>query len=367
MSKIVLDCSYGESGGQIIRNSVALACLLRKNLMLQNIRKKRKIPGLRAQHKTGLEMICEYGNITIKGNEIGSEEITVESENTEVIWNNSNIIADCNTAGSCTLMAQSIVPCILFGNGGQISLIGGTDVNFSPPLDYFKHIFKMMLEKKIKGLPEWSISIPKRGVVPKGGGEINIKASQRDKGVKAKGFSIDHRGKLLKISVFLFASGGEQESRNFFKNISQDILNGIKKLNNRPYDITQVDIEFFEDYNNYGGTVSVVIRVEFENTIFGFSQLISKKPEKCDTYKISKTILKEMDTTLLSESCIDEHMQDQLIIFMGLCEGKSTIHCGELSLHTQSAIHYVQLLTGAEFKITKLERKTIIECNGIGL
>ena len=76
----------------------------------------------------------------------------------------------------------------------------------------------------------------------------------------------------------------------------------------------------------------------------------------------------EMDTHLKNENiCVDMHMQDQLIIFMALCEGKSEILCGPLELHTESAIQYMQDLTGATFTTTCNDDGTVlIECEGIG-
>jgi len=40
------------------------------------------------------------------------------------------------------------------------------------------------------------------------------------------------------------------------------------------------------------------------------------------------------------------YLQDQLIIFMALAAGRSRVLSGPLSLHTKTAIHYTQLLTG---------------------
>ena len=60
-------------------------------------------------------------------------------------------------------------------------------------------------------------------------------------------------------------------------------------------------------------------------------------------------------------------MQDQLIIFMSLAEGKSRVKCGPLTLHTKTAIHFSQSITGAQFKVTELtSNSNIIECEGIG-
>jgi len=61
-------------------------------------------------------------------------------------------------------------------------------------------------------------------------------------------------------------------------------------------------------------------------------------------------------------------MQDQLIIYMALARGHSRMLAGPLTLHTQTAIHFAQVMTGCVFKVTEQQKgKTfLIECDGIG-
>ena len=49
------------------------------------------------------------------------------------------------------------------------------------------------------------------------------------------------------------------------------------------------------------------------------------------------------------------HMQDQMIIFMALATGESVLRCGPLTLHTESAIHVAEQLTGAKFTIRQAQ------------
>jgi RNA 3'-terminal phosphate cyclase len=44
------------------------------------------------------------------------------------------LVADCGTAGACSLLVQSILPVLALGLSHRrtVSCVGGTDVNFSP-------------------------------------------------------------------------------------------------------------------------------------------------------------------------------------------------------------------------------------------
>ena len=53
---------------------------------------------------------------------------------------------------------------------------------------------------------------------------------------------------------------------------------------------------------------------------------------------------------------------------MALAKGKSNVRSGPLTLHTKTAIHYAEVMTGVKFNVSELEkdRAYLIECEGIG-
>ncbi|XP_029655333.1 LOW QUALITY PROTEIN: RNA 3'-terminal phosphate cyclase-like [Octopus sinensis] len=67
-----------------------------------------------------------------------------------------------------------------------------------------------------------------------------------------------------------------------------------------------------------------------------------------------------------AEICLDEYMQDQVVLWMALAEGRSRILCGDITLHTQSSILLIeQFLSGVKFEIKSVSPgKNLISCTG---
>ena len=58
----------------------------------------------------------------------------------------------------------------------------------------------------------------------------------------------------------------------------------------------------------------------------------------------------------------NRYLQDQFIIFMALADGVSRIRTGPLTMHTQTAIHFTSLISGAKFTVTELtDKRSVME------
>ena len=163
-----IDGSYGEGGGQILRNAVAFSTLTKKPIKIINIRANRPNPGIKPQHYISIKAISELCNAKIKGLGIGSSDLFYEPGD----FIGGKYKFEIGTAGSIPLVYQAIIlASVNTKEPVTINLTGGTDVKWSPSWDYLKYIFLSHL-KKI-GL-KVDAKLIKRGYYPKGGGEAEI-------------------------------------------------------------------------------------------------------------------------------------------------------------------------------------------------
>lgn len=108
-------------------------------------------------------------------------------------------------------------------------------------------------------------------------------------------------------------------------------------------------------------------RIGYETTthcILGASTLGNRNEKP---FESGKKVANELMTCMNSGTCVDPHVQDQLILFMALAKGVSRMRCTlPLTMHTNTAIYIAELLTDAKFKIIEENATAIIECAGIG-
>jgi len=163
-----IDGSYGEGGGQVLRNSAALSCVTNNPIKITNIRANRDQPGLKPQHYVVLKSLEEIFSAETSGVEIGSTEVTFKPGKIKP----DKYKFEVGTAGSITLVFQAIIlACLNAKEQITVSVSGGTDVKWSPSWDYFENIFLPLIEKM--DVKVYS-NLILRGYYPRGGGEAII-------------------------------------------------------------------------------------------------------------------------------------------------------------------------------------------------
>ena len=106
---ILIDGSFGEGGGQILRSSLGLALVAGEAVRLENIRAGREKPGLRRQHLTAVNAAVEVGAAEVKGNRMGSQELYFSPKTVKAGEYHFSV----GTAGSTTLVLQTVLPALM--------------------------------------------------------------------------------------------------------------------------------------------------------------------------------------------------------------------------------------------------------------
>lgn len=169
-----IDGSLFEGGGQILRNSLALALILGKRVTVYNIRAGRPKPGLAHSHLAAVLGLGTIGGCQITGAAVGSQTLTVVPGT--IVPGEYDVI--CETAGSVALMFQELLPCVLSAectvNFTVRTSQGGTDVSFSPSSYFIQRVLTPTLA--LMGV-EFQYTVATHGFMPTGGGRVVLNAA----------------------------------------------------------------------------------------------------------------------------------------------------------------------------------------------
>ncbi|MEM2094371.1 MAG: RNA 3'-terminal phosphate cyclase [Candidatus Bathyarchaeia archaeon] len=346
---VEVDGSYGEGGGQILRASIALSAVTGMPIKVRNIRVRRSPPGLRAQHRTAVEAMVKLTDAYVRGLELGSTELEFAPRQIK----GGRLILDTGTAGSTTLVLQSLLPAMAFSETKtEVEVRGGTNNPLAPQVDYVQRVLVPILS--MMGL-KIKIDLIRRGFYPRGGGIVNASVSPTE---SIQPIELTRFDKIAPIEGIAYSS-------RLPKHITQRIVNSVKRVLEHA-DITVGDVEI--EVENQGDPkcalspgcgILLTGRVSPKG-ILGADSLgqLGKSAERVGE-EAAHTLLRLIGW----KSPVDPHLGDQLIIYMALAEGRSTIQVGELTPHIESCIYVCECFFGKIFSIVNPIGPVIITCD----
>jgi len=322
MDFLKINGGHGEGGGQIIRSAIVLSCITKKPIHLENIRKNRKISGLRPQHLTAITILQKVANAKVIGAEIGSTELKFVPGNIE----NLDLIEDVGTAGSIPLILQVLIPVVAISKKQlDLKIKGGTDVLWSPTIDYTQHVLKNAYSRM--GI-NFSLELIKRGYYPKGGGEIKLKVNPSN--VKSITFSKRKTNDVKLICSF---------SKLAKEKIENEINNIVRELTKANFIVdTEIKLEEVID----SGASLLIYSID-ENSIMGIDALYNKKTQKFDL---------DLKKFIQSYS-VDGNLADMLVVPASLGSGKTVFQVKEITKHLETNLFVTSKITGCKYGIGK--------------
>src|SRR5687768_11257267 len=137
-----IDGSEGEGGGQMVRSSLALSMITGTPVALDNIRARRKNPGLQRQHLTAVKAAGEVCGAGMLGASLGSSRLQFAPGPVRA----GSYHFDIGSAGSASLVLQTVLlPLMLADGHSELSLVGGTHNPLAPPYEFFAHAYLPLL------------------------------------------------------------------------------------------------------------------------------------------------------------------------------------------------------------------------------
>jgi RNA 3'-terminal phosphate cyclase (ATP) len=326
MNLLEVDGSFGEGGGQILRSAVAISAILGKGVVIRNIRKGRPKPGLSIQHIKSIELAGKLCDATIDGLVLGSTEVRFTPK---AILGGVHKL-DIGTAGSITLVLQSVLPIACFASSPVIfEITGGTDVKWSPPYDYFKSVTLPAL--RLFGL-EMTSTLIRRGFFPRGDGKAIV--TLEPSGIHGADICQPPEGKIMGVSA----------SSRLPHHVTERQANAAKEyLIAKGLDVGDIGIDVREELST--GSSITLYR--------GFLGASALGERGIPAEKVGQLAAKNLYEEIITGAAVDEHLADQLIIFMGLAKGNSKVLASSISSHTSTNICVVEQMLGKKFKIIK--------------
>lgn len=312
---IEIDGSMGEGGGQILRTSIALSALTGKGCRISNIRAGRPRPGLAAQHLAGIAGIAELAGAEVIGAYKGSTKIIFEPGEVGI----HDFRLDVGTAGSVTLVLQACLLAVIgSGKRSKLTITGGTNVKWSPPVDYLEWVIFPMLERMGVDI---EMETDRRGFFPEGGGEVMVRVTAPR---RLRPLEVRERGQLLAFEGICF-------SQNLPDNICKRICHSAKKAL-----LGRGDARISYDRREGVSTgTGVCLFARYGGTTLGADCLGERGlPSEEVGKKAAQDLLTEMD----GGGTLDVHAADQLLPYMALADGPSSFSVREASGHLETLI-----------------------------
>ena len=326
-----IDGAHGEGGGQLLRNSAALAAVTHIPVRVTNIRARRPKPGLAAQHLTALQAVAALADATVEGLNVGSREVTIAPGHLR----GGRFSFDVGTAGSVTLVLQACLPPALRApEPVELRLVGGTDVPWSPPLDYFRFVFLPLLARMGGKV---TIELVRRGYFPRGGGEIRVSV------VPAPEFRpllVEPPGAMRRVDGIAHVG-----------NLPRDVAQRMKHAALRRFvGIAEAKVEETSEAA-IGPGGAIVLWTEHENTVLGSSGLARKG---VPAEALGQAAADEVVEDLRAHASLDIHAADQVLLYSALAKGESRFSVREITKHMETTMWLLENVLRTRFETVEV-------------
>lgn len=313
-----LDGSLGEGGGQILRTALGLSLVTGQAFCLEKIRAGRKKPGLLRQHLTAVEAAAAIGQAEVEGAELGSGQLRFTPR--QVMAGDYRFAV--GTAGSATLVLQTVLPALAIASGtSQVVLEGGTHNPFAPPFDFLAKTFLPLFSRMG---PKVTALLHRPGFFPAGGGRFNVVIQPA---ARLSGLEILERGEIRRRCGRALVAGLPRMIAEREVAALRRALGWLE----REFVVEEMDARC-------GPGNAVLVELESEQ----LTEVCSAFGEKgVSAEAVAGRAAEEARRYLASSAPVGEHLADQLLVPLALA-GRGSFLTLSLSGHARTNIEIIQ-------------------------
>jgi RNA 3'-terminal phosphate cyclase (ATP) len=330
-SAVTIDGSFGEGGGQILRSALALSLVTGRPVTIENIRAGREKPGLMRQHLTAVHAAAAIGDAEVRGAEIGSRTVTFAPRAVRPGQYHFSV----GTAGSTTLVLQTVLPALLIANGpSEVVLEGGTHNQWAPPFHFLERAFLPLINRMG---PRVKAALDRHGFYPVGGGRIRVSIEPVD---VLQRVDLPNRGGIRSRSVCALVSNlprliAEREVQEILDRMTWPACDGhVEEIS----------------ASGPGNVVSIELECDHVTECFtGFGRVGTKSEH------VAAEVWRQARAYLTADVAVGPYLADQLLLPMGISAWQAVERGGigggsctslPLSRHSTSQIYVIQRLLG---------------------
>jgi RNA 3'-terminal phosphate cyclase (ATP) len=299
MNKDFLELDGAIGGGQVLRSALSLSMVSGRPFRIVNIRAQRSRPGLLRQHLTAVLAAAEVCGAQVEGAQLGSMALSFKPGAIKA----GDYSFSIGTAGSCTLVLQTLLPALLRApDNSRLRISGGTHNPAAPPSDFLQCAWLPLLRRMGAQL---ELTLLRHGFAPAGGGqlELHIQPGQlQPLYLQERGAVIDQQARCLLAGVPGHVGARELER----------LAKGLK--------LPEEALHFVHlpQEHGPGNALLLEVRCEYVSELFAaFGQ------PRLRAENVADQVAKQARDWLGGETTVAEHLADQLLLPMALAGGGS--------------------------------------------
>lgn len=314
---ISIDGSHGEGGGQILRSSLALALATGQPFRIEHIRAGRDKPGLMRQHLAAVRAATAVGTARVTGDEIGSTALEFRpGAVTPGEWTFA-----VGTAGSATLVFQTVLPALLTASGpSTLVLEGGTHNPFAPPFDFLRHSFLPIINRMG---PSTTVALEAPGFYPAGGGRFRVTVTPA---ARLNPVEIDDRGAEVERSVRAVVA-------NLPEHVADRELDALRQRLSWPPECFHREV--LRCGPGPGNVLMITLAYERVTELLTGFGTRDRRAEA-----VADAVLQQYRRYVASSAPVGEHLADQVMLPMALAR-RGRFRCVTLSSHARTQLDLI--------------------------